>query len=314
MCASNWCKKASSLNARSGIKMRSGPNGLGARAVAAANQPACLPMTSRIKTFVDVLKNLEDPRLAVWANKVEVPLVLETGAPDDYDEVIGGERHVSQKIVDDYENTYGFPVDYDKEYVGLPTAISTGAGYNLSETLAQGTLNLHVSQLNSRYKQASGALLKARLLSASEINFIIAEAITKGWASGSAETFYNEGIKQSFIAWGVESAYNQYISGKAAYSSYEDIIEQKWIASWTATTEAWFDYRRTGLPNLIAGPSAKRQALPLRFYYDLSEINNNTDHVNAAIEKLEKTSFNGSDSKNSAWSKMWLLTGTDKPY
>lgn len=270
--------------------------------------------TKLAKTFVDVLQALEDPRLSIWANKVEVPLVLEAGAPDDYDEVIDGERHIAQNIADAYKNTYGFPVDYDNAYVGLPTAISAGAGYNLSESVAQGTLNLHVSQLNSMYKEASGDHLKARLLSAAEVNFIIAEAAAKGWTSGSAETYYNEAIAQSFKTWGLDSAYSTYISGNAAYNSPDDIIKQKWIASWTATTEAWFDYRRTGLPNLIAGPSAKRQALPLRFYYDLSEINNNTDNVNAAIEKLEKTSFNGSDDENSAWSKMWLLSDTNQPY
>ena len=267
------------------------------------------------KTLVDRLQELDDPRLGVWANKVDVPLVLEVGAADDFDEVIDGERHVSQAIVDAYEATLGFPIDFDNEYVGLGTAITFGAAYNLSENVNQGTLNLHVSQLNDIYKEASGDLLQARFISAAEVNFILAEAATKGWAPGAAEQYYNEGIKQSLNAWGVGDTYSAYISGPAAYSGFEDIIEQKWIASWSAAAESWFDYRRTGLPNLQTGAASKRAALPLRFYYHIDEIDSNSENAESAINKLEPTEFKGDDaSNNSAWSKMWLLQGTNKPY
>lgn len=266
-------------------------------------------------TLVDSLQGLNDPRLGVWANKIDVPLVLEENAPDDTDFVENGERHVAKNIVDAYEATVGFPVDYDKEYVGLPTAMTFGAAYNLSEELNQGTRNLHVSQLNDIYKEAAGELLQARLLSAAEVNFILAEAATKGWASGTPEQYYNEGINQSFNAWGVGDEYNDYISGAAAYGGYEDIIEQKWIASWTAAAESWFDYRRTGIPDLQTGEASKRDAPPLRFYYHIDEIDNNATNAEAAINKLETTEFKGDDgSNNSAWSKMWLLQGTNQPY
>lgn len=266
-------------------------------------------------TLVDTLQQLNDPRLAVWANKIDVPLVLDEDAPDDSDFVEDGERFVAKNIVDSYEELFGFPVDYDKEYIGLPTAITFGAAYNLSENVNQGTLNLHASQLNDIYKEASGDLLQARLLSASEVHFIVAEAATKGWASGTAEQHYNEGIKQSFDAWGVGDGYNDYISGPAAYVDFEDIIVQKWIASWSAAAESWFDYRRTGIPDFQTGNASKRSAPPLRFYYHIDEIDNNATNANTAIEKLETTEFKGDDtSNNSAWSKMWLLQGTNQPY
>lgn len=262
-------------------------------------------------TLVDAMQALDDPRLGVWANKIEQPLVFDT---TDYVDEVTGERHISQGSVDSYSSTVGYPVNYDKEYVGLPTALTFGAAYNLSENVSQGTLNLHVSQLNDIYKEVSGDLLQARLISAAEVNFIIAEAASKGWASGSTEQYYNEGIKQSLNAWGVGDSYASYISGSAAYNGFEDIITQKWIASWSSATEAWFDYRRTGLPNLQSGPSSKRSALPLRFYYHINEIDNNSNSAEA-IDKLEPTEFKGDDvSNNSAWSKMWLLQGTSNPY
>jgi hypothetical protein len=151
-------------------------------------------------------------------------------------------------------------------------------------------------------------------MSAAEVNLILAEAAFKGWISGTAEQYYNEGIKQSLTAWGVGDQFSSYISGPAAFTGYSDIIIQKWIASWTAASEAWFDYRRTGLPDLHAGPAAKRQALPLRFYYNVDEMDTNPN-AETAIDKLEPTQFKGNDvSNNSAWSKMWLLQGTNEPY
>ncbi|WP_149304796.1 SusD/RagB family nutrient-binding outer membrane lipoprotein [Pareuzebyella sediminis] len=266
------------------------------------------------KTLVDRLQDLNDPRLSVWANRIDVPLELESDAPDDTDYVEDGRRHVSQNIVDAYEATVGFSVDYDSLYVGLPTAMTFGAAYNLSENVNQGTLNLHVSQLNDRYKEASGPLLMARLISAAEVNFILAEASAKGWVNGSAESYYNEGIRQSLNAWGIGDTYEDYISGPAAYTEPDDIIIQKWIASWSAATEAWLDFRRTGLPDLQTGEASKRQALPLRFYYHIDEIDNNSN-AEEAINRLEPTQFKGDDvSNNSAWSKMWLLQGTGEPY
>jgi len=266
------------------------------------------------ETLVDVLKELDDPRLGVWANKVGIPLVLDVGAPNGTDYMLNGERHVSQDIVDAYEAIVKVPVNYSKDYIGLPTAITLGPAYNLKEEFKQGSYNPYVSQLNDIYKAASGPLLKARLLSAAEVHFIMAEAALKGWVSGGPEAHYNQGIKQSLETWGVGGQYDSYIAG-AAYGGLEDIIEQKWIASWSATTEAWFDYRRTGLPNLQTGQASKRDALPLRFYYHINETDTNSENADAAIQKLETTPFKGEDtSNNSAWSKMWLLQGTGKPY
>jgi hypothetical protein len=92
------------------------------------------------------------------------------------------------------------------------------------------------------------------------------------------------------------------------------IIEQKWVASWTMATEAWFDYRRTGLPALVPGVAPTSRALPLRFIYSNNELNNNGASVRSAIEKLEETSFSGVRKKNSQWSKPWLVQGTGKPW
>jgi hypothetical protein len=234
-------------------------------------------------TLVDTLQKYNDPRLGVWANKIETPLELVGGSGVDM--IVDGVRLISQDIVDDYETAWGVGVDYDPEYVGIPTSIFAAPQYNLNPNLEQGVFNPHASQLSDIYKEAAGPLLLMRIMSAAEVNFILSEAALYGWAPGAPEGYYSAGVQQSMNTWGVGSKFSDYISG-APYSGLESIIQQKWIASWTAAAESWFDYRRTGLPDLQTGESAKREKLPLRFYYNFNnEIALNTDNANVAIEK-----------------------------
>lgn len=264
-------------------------------------------------TLVDAMQAFNDPRLGVWANKIAIPLVLVSGT--NVDRIVNGKREISQDVVTKYENSWNLSVDYDPEYVGIPPSVFAAPQYNLNPNLDQGVFNPHASQLNDIYKLSSHPLLQMRIMSSAEVHFILAEAAIDGWAPGDPAAHYAAGIQQSFNAWGVGAAFSAYIT-RAPYSGLESIIRQKWIASWTAAAEAWFDYRRTGFPALQTGESAKRAALPLRFYYhNTDEISKNTVNATAAIDKLEPTIYKGSDqSNNSAWSKMWLLQNTGKPY
>jgi hypothetical protein len=269
--------------------------------------------TKMCKTLVDALQDLNDPRLGVWANKIEYPLVLVPG--DGVDQIVNGKREISQDIIDDYTDAWGVGVDFDTEYVGIPPSVFAAGQYNLNPNLEQGAYNPHASNLNSMYRQTNGPLLLMRLMSAAEVNLILAEAALYGWAPGAAEDYFAEGIRQSLNAWGVGNQFDTYIAG-VTFNGLESIIQQKWIASWTAAAESWFDYRRTGYPELETGESAKRSKLPLRFYYHFSdEIAKNTLNAEAAIDRLEIIpNLAGTDGKNSAWSKMWVLQGTNKPY
>lgn len=264
-------------------------------------------------TLVKILQELNDPRLGVWANKIEIPLVLVSG--EKIDRIVNGCREISQDVVDEFEKAFNVKIDFDPQYVGLPPSLFAPQAYNLNPTKEQGGYNPHCSHLNEMYKKSSGPLLQMRLMSAAEVHFILAEAALYEWIPGNPEEHYAEGICQSFNAWGVTSEFENYING-VPYFGLESIIQQKWIASWTAAAESWFDWRRTGFPKLKTGEAAVREALPLRFYYHYdNEIAKNTTNANAAIERLEPTQYKGSDvSNNSAWSKMWVLQGTGKPY
>lgn len=268
-------------------------------------------------TLVDALKTLDDPRLAIWARPIDIPIVVDPSLPEGSDQMVDGKRYIAENVAAQYENTFGFPVNTADDYIGLPPAWSIAPqAFNLNPNLEQAPNNPHASHLNDRYKAAAGPLLKGRLLSAAEVHFILAEAALKGWSVGAgAEDHYNMGVEASFTVWNVKGDYKSYIEGAAAFDgTLEQLIEQKWIASWTAAAEAWFDYRRTGLPALQPGPIVQRNALPIRFYYSLDEIDFNPANAQQAIGRLEATEFSAGDGKNSAWSKMWLLQGTGKPW
>lgn len=268
-------------------------------------------------TLVKKLEGLNDPRLGIWAAKVKIPLFVDASKPDNYDQIVNGQRIVSQKIANDYQTKYGLPLDLDQNYVGYPPAWSTFVFfYNLSPNLNQGDPNPHASQLNDIYATAAGPLLKVRLLTAAEVRFDLAEVALKGWnAGGTAAVHYNAGVKASLDAWGLGSSYNTYIAnaGVAYAGTLSQIMDQKWIASWTSAAESWFDFRRTGLPALKSGPVAKRSVLPVRFMYGNNEMLYNPDNSKAAITKLESTAYS-TDGQNSNWAKPWLLQGTSKPW
>ncbi|MEA3461867.1 MAG: SusD/RagB family nutrient-binding outer membrane lipoprotein, partial [Bacteroidota bacterium] len=262
-------------------------------------------------TLVDTMQNLNDPRLELWAQKVDVPLVV-VASPADRDETVNGIRYVGPDAVNQYVDQFGLQPDEDPEFVGLPPSWSNlPQAYNMNpdNNWGQAPLNPHASHLNERYMNTSGPQLKSRLLSAAEVHFVIAEAALKGWTSESAQIHYEAGVQASLKAWGKSSAYADYIlnPGVVYEGSLEQIMEQKWIASWTAATESWFDYRRTGLPALQPGEVVKRDALPLRFYYSIDEMDYNPDNTQTAIDLLETTEFSAEDGANSAWSKMWVL-------
>ncbi len=225
--------------------------------------------------------------------------------------------------------------DTSAVYVGIPISYSgyPDFTYNINGTGGQSNSNnSFVSFLRrSIYDNNNGPLLKQRMASYTEICFDLAEAAKKGWnVGGSAEAWYNKGVEASFGLWKVFSTYqsdvNDYAGCVKDFDSYisqpsvayngtlERIIEQKWIASWQASSEAFLDWRRTGYPALSVGYSSFRGAIPLRFAYHNTELQSNTVNTTSAIDKLEASPFVGPDGKNSPWSKFWLVQGTGKPW
>ena len=273
--------------------------------------------------LVEKLIDLDDPRIDVFGNKVQIQIVIsDDHAAEGPDVIIDGTRFITNAIfaergyklkvhgenptADDLQN-FTIVDTNASGYVGIPPSVGSEPNwYNLNPSPVQGGNNAFVSKLNSMYSQPKGDLLKMRMMSASEVHFILAEAANKGWAVGDQQTHYEAGITASFETWGADIT--GYLEGAAAYDgSLEQLMDQKWIASWTAATEAWYDWRRTGMPSIQAGPFARRENLPLRQFYGSDERNLNPENYNAAIKNLQPTADSGEDNNDSAWSKMWLI-------
>lgn len=227
--------------------------------------------------------------------------------------------------------------DTSSVYVGIPISYDYYVDflYNLNGSGTQSnSLNAYVSYLRRNiYDNPGGSLLVQKLASYSEICFDLSEAALKGWSvKGTAKEWYYKGIEASFNTWQVFSAYqsdvDNYNGCVKDYNTYiaqdsvdfdksptlDRIIEQKWIASWQSCNEAYMDWRRTGLPALTIGWGSYRGAIPIRFAYSNTELQNNSANADVAIAKLQPSAYIGPDGNNSSWSKCWLLQGTNKPW
>ena len=268
------------------------------------------------QTLVEAMRSRNDPRLAVWANPVQIPLVVDDDLPEGTDKIENGKRYLSPDVLES-RNVALEDISQNPDFVGIPPGIAGAQVYNLSPDANQAAFNPHVSWLNDRYREPTGSLLRARLISATEVNFILAEAALKGWAvGGTAESYYTKAIQSSFSTWGLSGQVESYLEQEMVQfdGTVKQLIEQKWISSWTAAAESWFDYRRTGYPELEAGPFTIRSVLPVRLYYMLEERNLNQANTEAAMDRLEMTNFSEVDGANSAWSKPWIIQGTGQPW
>lgn len=178
--------------------------------------------------------------------------------------------------LDSYLNGYSDPRMFlyakpagDGKLHGVRPGISPSSWTNYKNTAAK------VSAPNA-------GIYKICWLNAAEVAFLRAEGALKGWnMGGTAQEFYEQGIKLSFEEWGAEGA-SAYIANKTAKPAdfrdnvarahasapstvtiawnngdsdevkLEKIATQKWIALFPNSAEAWAEYRRLHYPVLIA--------------------------------------------------------------
>ncbi|MBS1749298.1 MAG: SusD/RagB family nutrient-binding outer membrane lipoprotein [Bacteroidetes bacterium] len=280
-------------------------------------------------TLVKELLSKKDPRIKVWAEPVTESIYVDPDLSGNvskvvYDTVINGVLRPRVLIItSEFLAAKGITendINQDPYYVGLPVALNAPQTYNLSPDVQQASHNTHVSWVNKNFAKGNAGGIKVRLITAAEVHFILAEAAAKGWSAGDAEDHYNKGITASFSVWGLGAEALAYITQpEVAYDgTIKQILTQKWIASWSMATEAWFDWRRTGYPELhgVEGRTVAKE-LPLRFYYPLEERNLNSANVEAANSKLRPTPYSdkgGNGKQNSPWSQPWIVQDTGKPW
>src|SRR6056297_962358 len=129
------------------------------------------------------------------------------------------------------------------------------------------------------------------IITVSEMHFAMAEAVERGWISGSAEQYYLDAIQASWEQWEVfdQAAFDAYVATEeVAYSSEnwdEKIGKQKWVALYPNGYEAWAEWRRLGYPELEPHPQAFTEdaLIPVRQTYPTTESQINEAAYNAAV-------------------------------
>jgi hypothetical protein len=143
-------------------------------------------------------------------------------------------------------------------------------------------------------QSANSALAPLFLISQSESLFLQAEAVARGWGSGStAISLFTQGIQASFAACGIPGSSAAYLASApdaqfhaTVAAQIKDIITQKYYAMCgTQGFEAWTEWRRTGYPSFFV-PSAAAGGLPfpVRFLYPQSELTGNLHYPGTVPE------------------------------
>jgi hypothetical protein len=235
-------------------------------------------------TLVDVLNNLNDPRLTTYfANPVAFHYRKENGTKQDSVVPAGGIGRLFLYLSAD--GTYDSTV-----YKTAPYTINAADSVNV-EFYIGGTNG--VSSSYSKYSHVADIIQTATfpgtILDYPEVEFLLAEAVARGYnVTGTVADHYRTAIINSITHWGgTESAANTYYSSSAV--TYETatgtwrqkIGIQKWIALYNRGFEAWTEYRRFGYPELVAPPAAQ-SVIPLRFTYPIEEQTLNPDNYKAA--------------------------------
>ena len=214
------------------------------------------------KTFGDVLQNFNDPRLAIFA------------------------RPTSASV------TAGKP-----QYVGMPN------GLNDTEALNYNGGSNNISRIGSFYYEnaispAGLQVAKGYIMSFHELQFLLAEARFKNLisGSGSVQSYYESGIQAAFSYLALTMP-GDYLSRPGVRfveaEAMSQIMTQKWISLFYTGLENWFEWRRTGLPVLKAGPDNQNSGrIPRRLKYPLNEQLQNPQSLQEAVGRQGADNIN----------------------
>ena len=223
------------------------------------------------ETLGDALTAMNDPRLAVFGRPTEKSVAA--GAP-----VISG-------VPNGLEDTQAL------SYNGGPQAVSRVG------------LSFACLVCNDTGKPAPVAnVARGLIMTYAELQFLLAEAREKNLiTTGVAETYYLNGINANlnFYRSIVPAEYginlttpaNYFTQPLVAYTGTQaeklaKIGTQKWVALFFNGLEAWYDWRRTGLPALTPGVSnLNNNLIPVRMPYPIAEQTLNGANRDAAVTR-----------------------------
>jgi hypothetical protein len=204
----------------------------------------------------------------------------------------------------------GFIVDSLTLYAGYTAGmyenvLAANGSWDFPTTI----FNYKISKFSKLINAKAHPLLKACMLQADEVQFLLAEAAVKGYiSSANAENYYKLGVTLAASRWGVTISGTYFNNPVAKFPAtgtesqkLAKIALQKWLGHFLMGVEAYADHRRTRLPAYETNGELANglHPFPLRFRYPETEMANNAESYQEAIARLDKG--------DTEFSKMWLI-------
>jgi len=125
------------------------------------------------------------------------------------------------------------------------------------------------------------------LLTYAEVEFIKAEVAQKGYIS-NAETHYKNGVSAAMEQLGIEITEAYFENPSVVYNgTLAQIMLQKYYALYFTDYQQWFEYRRTGFPELPTTTAMENNAvMPSRLYYPSDLAIGNPAGFDQGVEML----------------------------
>src|SRR5690554_371234 len=145
---------------------------------------------------------------------------------------------------------------------------------------------------------------EALLLDYSEVAFLLAEALERGFnVGGTVAGHYNDAITASFEYWGASDVGAYLAKPEVNYATAsgdwkEKIGTQKWIALYNRGFDAWLEWRRLDAPTLLPPvlPGTTSLTVPTRLIYPINE-----QTLNGANRSAAATAIGGDESSTKLW-------------
>ena len=265
-----WRKFANSLKLRIALRIADREDALAKQTISALTPADLIGSNAETFRFVYTSSPQHNPQAAAFDTR------------DDY--------RISKTLVDKLKalNDPRLPV-----YAQLPSDNSvanyTGAANGLSngDAVAQGLAK--TSKPGTYFLSPTAP---AVIYSYAEVLFNLAEAVARGYISGSAETYYNQAVTASLQQFGITDAktVSDYLEeDDVEYNATnwkQSIGEQKWIAFFGQGLDAFAEWRRLDYPQLTPGPASVLDGkIPVRLFYPGAEQSLNAKSRNAAVAR-----------------------------
>ena len=163
-------------------------------------------------------------------------------------------------------------------YIGLPS------GYDVEPTFTASAPNAD---------NLATAPQDIQCLTYAEVLFIKAELAQRGIIEGDAKSLYEQAVTAAITQWGAEVPANYFDNEKATYDgTLKRIMEQKFYALFFTDFQQWFEYNRTGYPDVPKGPGVDANAhMPYRFKYPAILQRMNRENYLKAVESMGGDDF-----------------------